>query len=177
MSVRLYVGNLPKELERKELQEVFVEEGDTVSAKVITDRKTDKCRGFGFVTVQTDEIADQIVEKYNGVMFRENPLKIEKALPRKKGKGEGASGSENGGEEQPQQQQEQQQPVQQPVKAGNLPKSGGGKNRNKKSKQSGGGRTSAAPQTGGDEGFQPDPRWANELEKLKQMLAAQAANP
>jgi RNA recognition motif-containing protein len=174
MSVRLYVGNLPKELERKELQEVFVEEGDTVSAKVITDRKTGKCRGFGFVTVQTDEIADQIVEKYNGVMFRENPLKIEKALPRKKGKGEGASGSENAGEEQPQQ---QQQPVQQPVKAGNTPKSGGGKNRNKKSKQAGGGHASAAPKTVGDEAFQPDPRWANELEKLKQMLATQAANP
>ncbi|WP_254174653.1 RNA recognition motif domain-containing protein [Planktothrix pseudagardhii] len=181
MSVRLYVGNLPKELERKELQEVFVEEGDTVSAKVITDRKTGKCRGFGFVTVQTDEIADQIVEKYNGVMFRENALKIEKALPRKKGKGEGVGGSENGGEEQPQQQQ--QAPVQQPVKAGNTPKSGGssgggggGKNRNKKSKHSSGGYNST-PKTGGDEGFQPDPRWANELEKLKQMLAAQAANP
>ncbi|MBE9144782.1 RNA-binding protein, partial [Planktothrix mougeotii LEGE 06226] len=35
----------------------------------------------------------------------------------------------------------------------------------------------STPKTGGDEGFQPDPRWANELEKLKQMLAAQAANP
>jgi len=176
MSVRLYVGNLPKELERKELQEVFVEEGDTVSAKVITDRKTGKCRGFGFVTVQTDELADQIVEKYNGVMFRENALKIEKALPRKKGKGEGAGGSENEGEEQPQQQQ-QQQPVQQPVKSsGNMPKSGGGKSRNKKSKHSSGGHTST-PKTGGDDSFQPDPRWANELEKLKQMLAAQAANP
>ncbi|VXD13745.1 putative RNA-binding region protein [Planktothrix serta PCC 8927] len=176
MSVRLYIGNLPKELERKELQDVFAEEGDTVSAKVITDRKTGKCRGFGFVTVQNDELADQIVEKYNGVMFRENALKIEKALPRKKGKGEGAGGSENEGEEQPQQQQ-QQQPVQQPVKSsGNMPKSGGGKNRNKKSKHSSGGYN-ATPKTGGDEGFQPDPRWANELEKLKQMLAAQAANP
>jgi RNA recognition motif-containing protein len=86
MPVRLYVGNLPKELDRKELQDVFVEEGDSVSAKVITDRKTGKCRGFGFVTVQTDEIADQIVEKYNGFMFKENPLKIEKPYPVKKGK-------------------------------------------------------------------------------------------
>jgi RNA recognition motif-containing protein len=176
MSVRLYIGNLPKELERKELQDVFAEEGDTVSAKVITDRKTGKCRGFGFVTVQTDEVADQIVEKYNGVMFRENALKIEKALPRKKGKGDGVGEGENGGEDD--QPQQQQQPVQQPIKSsGNMPKSGGsGKSRNKKSKHSSGGQTSTS-RTSGDDSFQPDPRWANELEKLKQILAAQAANP
>lgn len=171
MSVRLYVGNLPKELERKELQEVFAEEGDTVSAKVITDRKTGKCRGFGFVTVQNDELADQIVEKYNGVMFKENALKIEKALPRKKGsKGEGGATAEGGDEEQ----QQQQQP--QPVKASTPPSKGGGKNRKKGKKESGGqGSTSTSSNNG--EAFQPDPRWASELEKLKQMLAAQAANP
>ena len=171
MSVRLYVGNLPKELERKELQEVFAEEGDTVSAKVITDRKTGKCRGFGFVTVQNDELADQIVDKYNGVMFKENALKIEKALPRKKGsKGEGGTAAEGGDEEQ----QQQQQP--QPVKASNPPSKGGGKNR-KKGKKESGGQGSGNINTNNNEAFQPDPRWASELEKLKQMLAAQAANP
>ena len=88
MSIRLYVGNLPKELDRQELQEVFAPEGESVTTKVITDRKTGKCRGFGFVTVLTDEQADQVIEKYNGLMFKENPLKIEKALPRSKGKSE-----------------------------------------------------------------------------------------
>lgn len=48
MSVRLYIGNLPKEdIERQELQAVFAEEGDDVTTKVIKDRKTGKCRGFG----------------------------------------------------------------------------------------------------------------------------------
>lgn len=174
MSVRLYVGNLPKELERKELQEVFAEEGDTVSAKVITDRKTGKCRGFGFVTVQNDELADQIVEKYNGVMFKENALKIEKALPRKKGnKGEGGVANAEGGDEEEQQPQ-QQQP--QPVKASSPPSKGGGKNR-KKGKKESGSHGSSSTSSGGSDAFQPDPRWASELEKLKQMLAAQAANP
>ena len=58
MSIRLYVGNLPKELDRQELQEVFAPEGESVTTKVITDRKTGKCRGFGFVTVLIDEQAD-----------------------------------------------------------------------------------------------------------------------
>ena len=76
MSIRLYIGNLPKEvMERQELQDVFQEEGDSVTTKLITDRKTGKCRGFGFVTVKNDEQADQIIEKYNGLQFRETPLK------------------------------------------------------------------------------------------------------
>ena len=53
MSVRLYIGNLPRELEREEFEAVFSEDVDNiVSVKLIADRKTGKCRGFGFVTSQ-----------------------------------------------------------------------------------------------------------------------------
>jgi RNA recognition motif-containing protein len=155
MSVRLYIGNLPKELDRQELQSVFAEEGDSVTTKVITDRKTGKCRGFGFVTVQNDEIADQIVEKYNGFTFKDNPLKIEKALPRKKGKGDKTGEGSD----------EESRPA----------NKSSGKNR-KKSKGSGGNSHSSAQPSSGNEATQPDPRWANELEKLKQMLSAQTSN-
>ena len=85
MSIRLYVGNLPKELERKELEDLFTQEvGDFATSKVVTDRKTGKCRGFGFVTVETEEQADQVIEKMNGYVFKESTLKIEKALPKAK---------------------------------------------------------------------------------------------
>ncbi|MGL5083210.1 MAG: RNA recognition motif domain-containing protein [Microcoleaceae cyanobacterium] len=159
MPVRLYIGNLPKEIDRKELQEVFAEEGDLVTAKVITDRKTGKCRGFGFVTVP-DEMADQIVEKYNGVELKETSLKIEKALPRKKnGKGEKGEGVL---EEEPNT----------PPKSSSSP-AAGNKNRKKSGKiSSGGSGTEGAP----SDSVQPDPRWASDLEKLKQMLSAQTTN-
>ncbi len=148
MSVRLYVGNLPKEVERQELQDVFSDAGDTLSAKVITDRKTGKCRGFGFITVKNDEQADRIIEQYNGHVFKENPLKIEKALPRsksKKGEGEGSDT---------------------PAPSSNKSnRRGGGKSRRSSS--------SSSSDSGSN---QPDPRWADELEKLKQMLATQTTN-
>ena len=52
MSIRLYVGNLPKEnIERQTLEELFIDAGETISIKVIKERKTGKCRGFAFVTV------------------------------------------------------------------------------------------------------------------------------
>ncbi|WP_044260552.1 RNA-binding protein, partial [Richelia intracellularis] len=79
MSVRLYIGNLPKEeIDRQDLQAVFVEEGDSVTTKLIKDRKTGKCRGFGFITVNNNEQADQIIEKYNGQTFKDTIIKIEK---------------------------------------------------------------------------------------------------
>lgn len=161
MSVRLYIGNLPKEeVDRQELQAVFAEAGDTVTTKVIKDRKTGKCRGFGFVTVNDDEQADQIIEKFNGRLFKDTPIKIEKALPRAKGQEEeeqspqvnNAAGSTSGSN----------------AEKGVSRRSGGG---NKKPRRA----VTNTPTTDSD-AIRPDPRWASELEKLKQMLATQTTN-
>jgi RNA recognition motif-containing protein len=163
MSIRLYIGNLPKsDVERQDLQDVFAEAGETVVAKVIKDRKTGKCRGFGFLTVETDEQADEIIAKYNGVMFQEMEIKLEKALPKA---------------------EEDDAPkatTSRPERVGDRPdRSGDGQKRGGKKSGGGGNRGgksggSGAPQvfTGGDNtGFQPDPRWAAQLEALKEQLA------
>ena len=140
MSIRLYVGNLPKELEKEELEAFFAGfEGET-STKLVTDRKTGKCRGFAFVTVKNDEQANQLIEQFNSKELKDCALKIEKALPRSKGKEEGA---------------------------GSAPASGGRRNNNKRSKRGGKSEVEAA---------QPDPRWAADLAKLKELLAAQATS-
>ncbi len=185
MSIRLYVGNLPKELDRQELQEVFAPEGESVTTKVITDRKTGKCRGFGFVTVLTDEQADQVIEKYNGLMFKENPLKIEKALPRSKGK------SEKGEDDQQQSSPQSPQlvsassvpaPVPQQQQRSAPPTQGGGgsskSNRRRGDSNKSRRNQSAATVSSADSGsVQPDPRWASALEELKQRLVeAQTTN-
>jgi RNA recognition motif-containing protein len=143
MSVRLYIGNLPKELERQELEALFAEDiGEAGSTKVVTDRKTGKCRGFGFVTVETSELADQIIEKFNGLVFKDSTLKIEIATPK-----------------------ENEEP-----KVSDAPV---GKRSPKNNKVR---RTATPMERSSSEEIQPDPRWAQELEKLKQMLAAQASN-
>ena len=148
MSVRLYVGNLPKELERQELESVFAEcSEDLVSVKLISDRKTGKCRGFGFVTVKTDEQADAIVEKFNGYMLQESSLKVEKALPRSKSKpSESGNASDN---------------TDTAVNTTSSNRRKGNNNRNRRNS------------TAESEAAKPDPRWAQELEKLKELLAAQ----
>lgn len=176
MSVRLYVGNLPKEdVDRDELHAIFVEFGDSVSTKVIKDRKTGKCRGFAFVTVSTDELADQLIEKFNGQMFKETELKIEKALPRTKSDEEEAAPRAVASSNAP-------APVRRSSGGGGGSSSGGGGG-----SSSGGGKKSSkrgasagtTTTTSSDSGaIQPDPRWAADLERLKDLLAAQATpNP
>ncbi len=156
MSVRLYVGNLPKEdVNRDELHAVFAEAGDSVSTKVIKDRKSGKCRGFAFVTVPTDELADSIIEKFNGHTFKDTTLKIEKALPRSK--------NQEGEEESPR-----------PASSNNPPPRRGGGNNNKKQRRSSSSTTTTTSDPGA---IQPDPRWAADLAKLKELLSAQASNP
>ncbi|MBD2111912.1 MULTISPECIES: RNA recognition motif domain-containing protein [Cyanophyceae] len=148
MSIRLYVGNLSKDLERQEFENVFADfNDDLVSVKLIADKKTGKCRGFGFVTVKTDEKADEIVEKLNGQMLAELPIKIEKALPRTKPEGEGEA-RPSGGE-----------PTGKRAAKSNTRKS-----------------STPAAATTSSASVQPDPRWAGELEKLKQMLATQTTS-
>ncbi len=146
MSVRLYVGNLPKEpVDREALEAMFADSGKEISTKVIKDRKTGKCRGFAFVTVPSDEIADEFIAKFNGQSFMDSELKIEKALPRSKtNKGKEEQGSSEGGA------------------TNSAPKRNKNNKRSKKQTHS----------THQQDAIQPDPRWADELAKLKEMLAA-----
>ena len=160
MSIRLYIGNLPKEeVDRQELQAVFADEGN-VTTKVSKDRKNGKCRGFGFVTVNSDEQADQIIEKFNGYLFKDTQIKIEKALPRSKGQEDEDQSTPNADSASP--------------STSNVEKSSTKRSGNKKSRRPAT-ATSSSSTTDAD-GIRPDPRWASELEKLKQMLATQTTN-
>lgn len=141
MSVRLYFGNLPRSLESEEFEAIFTEEKENlVSVKLISDRKTGKCRGFGFVTAKDDAIADALVEKYNGFALQDATLKVEKATPRTEKEDSSAP-------------------------------SGGQRRSNKKSNSRRGGNNVVVAESKADTG--PDPRWAQDLAKLKEMLAAQ----
>ncbi|WP_016949874.1 RNA-binding protein [Anabaena sp. PCC 7108] len=164
MSVRLYIGNLPKEeIDRQELQAVFAAEGDAVTTKLIKDRKTGKCRGFGFLTVNNDEQADQIIEKYNGQLFKDTAIKLEKALPRTKG--------EEGEEQAP-------KPVSQAtsIPTPTINKENNRREKSAKKSRRGGGVRETTSNNADSDAIRPDPRWAADLEKLKQMLAAQTTN-
>jgi len=47
MSTKLFVGNIAHQMRDTDLQTIFSEAGNVVSAKIITDRDTGQPRGFG----------------------------------------------------------------------------------------------------------------------------------
>ncbi|MBF2056876.1 MAG: RNA-binding protein [Cyanobacterium sp. T60_A2020_053] len=183
MSVRLYV-KLPKaELEKENLEKMFSEFETPFTTKLIKERKKNECRGFGFVTVPTDEAADEFINKYNEqtLIYNGEPFKdeegkeftllIEKALPRNKGEGE-ESTENRSTEGEAEESGENPAPVITAEKDTSKPS-----RRNKKAKKTRktGSKDSTKSVSVADS-VQPDPRWASELSKLKEMFASQTSN-
>lgn len=82
MNKKLYVGGLAYSVTDADLQKLFAGQGTVVSAKVITDRMTDRSRGFGFVEMETEEQAQAAVDSLDQKDFMGRTLKVNMARPR-----------------------------------------------------------------------------------------------
>ena len=79
MSVRLYVGNLPRSFDAQELEALFASVGEGIRFKAVQDRETGAGRGFGFANVDDEKVADAVIEQLNGREFGGNSLRIERS--------------------------------------------------------------------------------------------------
>ena len=61
--MKLYVGNLPWSIGNQEVEDLFSSYGTVTSANVITDRDTNRSRGFGFV--ELDDGGAEAIEALN----------------------------------------------------------------------------------------------------------------
>ena len=93
MSIRLYVGNLPQTFEAKELEALFTGVGEGVRFKAVNDRDTGACRGFGFANVDSQAMADAVIEQLNGKEFGGNSLRIEVSERRDSSSGSAGRGA------------------------------------------------------------------------------------
>lgn len=82
MGKRLYVGNLPYDVDSSSLEQMFVPHGTVVSAEVIEDRMTNRSKGFGFVEMGTDAEAQAAISALNGQDQGGRPLTVSEAKPR-----------------------------------------------------------------------------------------------
>lgn len=68
---RIYVGNLPWQVDNARLEQVFSEHGKVMDARVVFDRETGRSRGFGFVTMSSEsELNDAIAALDGEVLFK-----------------------------------------------------------------------------------------------------------
>ncbi|KAM6549703.1 hypothetical protein CsatB_021379 [Cannabis sativa] len=79
---KLYVGNLPFDVDSEKLADLFNQAGIVEIAEVIYNRETDQSRGFGFVTMSTVEEAEKAVEQFHQYDLSGRLLTVNKAAPR-----------------------------------------------------------------------------------------------
>jgi RNA recognition motif-containing protein len=98
MAVKLFIGNLSFKATENDLQELFSQAGTVVSARVITDRETQRSRGFGFVEMENKEEADRAIEMFNNYNLVGRDIAVNEARPREEGAGAGGRGGYNRGQ-------------------------------------------------------------------------------
>lgn len=81
MNKKLYVSNLSFSMGDHDLEKVFAEVGAVVSAKVITDRRSGRSKGFGFVEMSTDEEAKVAIKELNGKESQGRVISVAEAKP------------------------------------------------------------------------------------------------
>lgn len=60
MQARLFIGNLGWNVSEADLAQLAAPHGEVLDTKVITDRDTGRSRGFGFMTIETENVQDTI---------------------------------------------------------------------------------------------------------------------
>ena len=81
MANKLYIGNLPYSTTGDELQQMFSQAGTVSESVVMMDKMTGRSRGFGFVTMASDEDAQKAVEMFNGKDFGGRAIVVNEARP------------------------------------------------------------------------------------------------
>jgi cold-inducible RNA-binding protein len=82
MEKRLFVGNLAYSVGESELEAAFADHGTVVSAVVIRDRETGRSRGFGFVEMETEEMAESAAGALDGFELDGRRLRVNEAQPK-----------------------------------------------------------------------------------------------
>jgi RNA recognition motif-containing protein len=81
MSKKIYVGNLSYTVTNDSLAEKFAQFGTVESAKVITDRDTNRSKGFAFVEMSSPSEAAAAITALNGGDFGGRAMNVTEAKP------------------------------------------------------------------------------------------------
>ena len=92
--IRIYVGNVPRDADLQELENQFKTVVDPgIRFKPVTDRESGECRGFGFINVTDERLAEAVITRFNGKEFAGQTLRVERS--ERKDSSRNASGRRN----------------------------------------------------------------------------------
>ncbi|CAI0428010.1 unnamed protein product [Linum tenue] len=73
---RVYVGNIPRNVNSEELRKIVEEHGAVEKAEVMYDKYSGRSRRFAFVSMKTLDDANAVVEKLNGTEIGGREIKV-----------------------------------------------------------------------------------------------------
>ena len=82
MGSKLYVGNLLFNTTEADLKDAFGAAGKVESVELIQDKFSGKSRGFGFVTMASDQDAQNAITQFHGKEVDGRALTVNEARPR-----------------------------------------------------------------------------------------------
>ena len=91
--MNIFVGNLSFDTTERDLEAAFAAYGAVTSARIATDRETNRPRGFGFVEMANQAEAQAAIGGLNGSQLQGRTLTVNESKPREdRGQGNRRSG-------------------------------------------------------------------------------------
>ncbi|HOZ69464.1 MAG TPA: RNA-binding protein [Chitinophagaceae bacterium] len=87
--MNIYVGNLSWNLKDQDLSNLFATHGEVSSAKIVTDKFTNRSKGFGFVEMTNDDQAQAAIAALNGTEVDGRNIVVNESRPKPEGGGGG----------------------------------------------------------------------------------------
>lgn len=81
MSKRLFVGNLPFSLTKVQLEEAFKDYAPVEEATIITNKFSGRSKGFGFITIKDDALAERALKEMSGKDVGGRTIIVNEAKP------------------------------------------------------------------------------------------------
>ncbi len=80
--MNIFVAKLSYDTQESDLQNAFSEYGEIDSVKIITDKATDRSKGFGFVEMANDDDGQNAIDGLNETELDGRTIVVKKAQPR-----------------------------------------------------------------------------------------------
>jgi RNA recognition motif-containing protein len=97
MATKLFVAGLDFGISNDEFRDMFADFGTVVSAQIVTDRDTNRSKGFGFIEMSSDQEGDAAIKGLNGKDVKGRALVVNAARPREDWPQRSFGGRSNGG--------------------------------------------------------------------------------
>ena len=97
---KLYVGNLPYSFNDAALHDLFAAYGEVATANIVIDKMNGRSKGFGFVELADDEMAQKAILEMNNKPIESRNIVVSVARPkedRPRRDFGGSNGGSNGG--------------------------------------------------------------------------------